>query len=354
MDAMGTRARRRIARRGTIAAVWISACVVGVTLAAAPQTAEQLTVLRRVWTVGVEAGPPEQEFGRIVDAARDSSGLVYLLDAGEQAIRVFSADGRFLRAVSREGRGPGELVNPLAIRHDGVSTLYVLDAVNGLSLWRTSAGATTYLRTILLQSTRRAADFCLLGTRIFVYATASDLKLVREIGPDGRELRAFGEMYGPAEYPPAARMTLSADGRLACSDSRGLVLAVARDVGEVRAYRAADGGLAWRDSASGFSPWALSVLPSGAGIQRRVAFGAPNHSAQVLRLLDDDVALMQARRVHANERIDSWFIDVRTGREVARSDRLMRLPVPSRTRGVLLQEIPHSTVSLVELRYAGR
>jgi len=328
-----------------------AAAVCAMVAAGASAAVAELSIVRRAWTIGVESGPPEQEFGKIVDAAWDSAGSVYLLDGAARMIRVFSAEGRFVRTVSREGRGPGELITPRSIKHDGASTLYVLDAVNGISLWRTTANATTYLRTIPNQ-TWGADDFCLLGTRLFVYAPAADLKLIREVAPDGRVLRAFGDLFGAADHPPMARIALSGDGKLSCHARHDLLVVTAGQLADTRAYRASAGSVAWRDSLRGFSPHALRIHANG--LTRSISFGTPNHMTLLLRPLGDDVVLAQARRVHRDEKIDSWMIDVRSGRQVWATDQLMRLPVMTPARGVVIQDQPHPIVSLVELRYTTR
>jgi hypothetical protein len=129
---------------------------------------------------------------------------------------------------------------------------------------------------------------------------------------------------------------------------------MAGDQGEIRAYRMSDGALAWRDSLQGFSPWAQEVTPSGAGLRRSIAFGQPNHSMQLLRPVSDDVVLAQARRVHRDERIDSWLIDVRTGRNLWFTEQLPRLPIVSPTRALIIQDVPHPTAALAEVRFTTR
>lgn len=318
---------------------------------------DELTIARRVWTIGVEAGAADQEFGAIIDATWDSVGSVYLLDAAASVVRVFSPEGRSVRVFSRVGRGPGELSAARAIRHDGHSTLFVLDGVNGLALFRTTPQATTYIRTIKMPIAL-AQDFCLLGSRIFLYAPTADGSLLHEMAPDGRLIRSFGELFGPRAYPPMARVTMSGSGRLSCHPRAGMVVATARDGADIRAYAATDGRVAWRDSLRGFEPPVLEFTGTNANgnptLRRSFSRGA-NHSNVVLRPLGDDVVIAQASRIHPSEdRIDTWLLDVRTGRQTYRTDQLKRLPAATPTRGLLLQERPYSTVSLVELKYVAR
>lgn len=43
----------------------------------------------------------------------DSSGNIYVLDTGAKRVVVFDNEGRYLRALGREGEGPGEIALPL-------------------------------------------------------------------------------------------------------------------------------------------------------------------------------------------------------------------------------------------------
>ncbi len=69
--------------------------------------------LEELWRVGGEDG--EVIFGRITDVQRHSDGNVYVLDNQLCQVTVISPDGEFLRNISREGDGPGELRQPMAL-----------------------------------------------------------------------------------------------------------------------------------------------------------------------------------------------------------------------------------------------
>jgi len=66
--------------------------------------------------------------GRPLALALDADHL-YIVDAQDCAVKVFSEDGRFLRAVGRKGRGPGELSFPSGVSVVG-GRLYVADKFN--------------------------------------------------------------------------------------------------------------------------------------------------------------------------------------------------------------------------------
>lgn len=58
--------------------------------------------------IGSESKGRAYQFTRIVSIAVDPRGFVYVADAGSRDIRVFDAAGVFVRAIGREGEGPGE------------------------------------------------------------------------------------------------------------------------------------------------------------------------------------------------------------------------------------------------------
>jgi len=66
--------------------------------------------------------------GRPIALALDSDQL-YIVDAQDCAVKIFSKDGKFLRSVGRKGRGPGELSFPSGVSVIG-GRLYVADKFN--------------------------------------------------------------------------------------------------------------------------------------------------------------------------------------------------------------------------------
>lgn len=78
--------------------------------------------LRPVFVVGEMEGDPEVAFGNIRALAVGPGGRVHILDSQGPALRVYGADGTFLRTVGRPGSGPGEYRQPdggLAVLSDG-------------------------------------------------------------------------------------------------------------------------------------------------------------------------------------------------------------------------------------------
>ncbi|MBA3560185.1 MAG: 6-bladed beta-propeller [Gemmatimonadaceae bacterium] len=62
--------------------------------------------------------PENDDFflNRVVGIAVDASGRIFVLDNGENDVKVFDRRGRFLNSFGREGTGPGEFTRPIALR----------------------------------------------------------------------------------------------------------------------------------------------------------------------------------------------------------------------------------------------
>ena len=80
-------------------------------------------------SIGVDVGANEYMFGE-VDALSATDDEIYVLDGQVPALRVYGMAGRHLRDIGSEGDGPGEFREPgsLAIGADG--HIYVRDASN--------------------------------------------------------------------------------------------------------------------------------------------------------------------------------------------------------------------------------
>jgi hypothetical protein len=73
--------------------------------------------------IGGMEGGDDYLFGQLNALAVDSAGRIYALDGQVPALRVYGADGRYVRTIGRAGEGPGEYTQPdpngLAVLPDG-------------------------------------------------------------------------------------------------------------------------------------------------------------------------------------------------------------------------------------------
>ncbi|MCP4546461.1 MAG: 6-bladed beta-propeller [bacterium] len=68
---------------------------------------------RELWRLGGESEADEEMFGMVRQIRTDSKGNVYILDVQLNEIRIFNADGEYLRTIGQEGEGPGDFRNAM-------------------------------------------------------------------------------------------------------------------------------------------------------------------------------------------------------------------------------------------------
>lgn len=78
---------------------------------AEPYSAPVTASAKELWRAGGE-DDEEVLFGVVTQIASDERGNVFVLDAQLNQVVVFSPDGEYLRAIGREGEGPGEFRRP--------------------------------------------------------------------------------------------------------------------------------------------------------------------------------------------------------------------------------------------------
>lgn len=77
----------------------------------------------------VEGGGPTT-FGLVNAIAVDGWGRIFVLDRQAQEIRVFEADGAYVRTIGRPGGGPGEFRQAYGMFVDSLERLWVVDSRN--------------------------------------------------------------------------------------------------------------------------------------------------------------------------------------------------------------------------------
>lgn len=94
-----------------------------------------------LWETGVEApwelvpetvigaleGDPDEVFSSVAGLAADDEGRILAIDRDSQELRFYAADGTYVKAVGREGKGPGEYSAPNGVGVLPSDSLLVVD-----------------------------------------------------------------------------------------------------------------------------------------------------------------------------------------------------------------------------------
>jgi hypothetical protein len=80
--------------------------------------------------IGDTEGRPDYTFGRISGIAVDNKGCIYVADDKNVQIKAFDAQGTYLRAIGRQGQGPGEIGSPYDVFVNSRGELLVPDGQN--------------------------------------------------------------------------------------------------------------------------------------------------------------------------------------------------------------------------------
>ena len=91
--------------------------------------------------IGSMDGEGPDVFAGVRDIEVDALGRVWVLDPQSKAIRVFEANGDFVRTVGRAGAGPGEFEDPIGMEFDPQGRLWVQDPRNARFTLFDTAGA---------------------------------------------------------------------------------------------------------------------------------------------------------------------------------------------------------------------
>ena len=172
-------------------------------------------------SIGEQDGADEYLFGRIASIAVDAERTVYVLDGQAQEVRVFDADGTYVRTLGRSGEGPGEFTRAEAVAVLPDGRILVRDAgdkniqvfgpgQDDTDQWPYSlSGVMSYTNTPLHTDDdgRTYQEI----SRVDEASSGSWPSLIDEIvvlGPDGTHLDTLPDPWGDYE-PPALQWELT-------------------------------------------------------------------------------------------------------------------------------------------------
>lgn len=97
-------------------------------------------VLEERWRIGGDTDDEDEFFGVLTHITADEAGNVYLLDAQLHQVNIYTRDGEFVRAIGREGEGPGEFRRPSGMLLVPGGSVGVIQAMPGKIILLTPEG----------------------------------------------------------------------------------------------------------------------------------------------------------------------------------------------------------------------
>lgn len=86
--------------------------------------------ISKVLSIGEAYSDRQELFSWVKDIITDSDGNIYGCDSKLSRVQVFNRQGTYIRTIGRTGKGPGDLLRPIAMAIDQNAFLYVLDDLN--------------------------------------------------------------------------------------------------------------------------------------------------------------------------------------------------------------------------------
>jgi sugar lactone lactonase YvrE len=236
-----------------------------------------------IQTLGdVNAADEKTAFHMPANIVPDAGGNLYILDSGNHRIQKFSADGKYLATIGRQGQGPGEFYFPSWLDIDATGTLYVTDPNNQRVQVLTVEGKEQKTIKMIEGSLgnvfRTKTGELIMGPPTFRFMinpteqgkSAELPKLIKRVDLGGKVLMEFG---APHDYKDEL-LNNTGNEVIFTADADGRVFLVFPMQNRIEKY-SADGRLLWRaDRPLNYS---MDVLSKGK-IERqggRVSFNAP-------------------------------------------------------------------------------
>jgi hypothetical protein len=129
---VSTRSLEHKASKVFMANAWLTSLrLSSVLVCTGPWFLDGLTDAQATWRVdlvpladiGSSPVDPADQLGLVFGSSRFSNGRIAILDASLPAVRIYTSDGRHIRDIGREGSGPGEFREPIALATVGDSVV---------------------------------------------------------------------------------------------------------------------------------------------------------------------------------------------------------------------------------------
>jgi outer membrane protein assembly factor BamB len=313
--------------------------------------ARVLTIGRTEATIGVEDEEGPYLLSASIGLAVGGDGTLYASEYPDGTIKAFDPTGRHLGTFGRRGRGPGEFINPIAMLHDGDSTLYAAQGEFGITEMTAKQGRLAYRRSFGVGS--RFRTLCLMGDSL-VAAGWVDGRMIHFLGRDGAPVRAFGAGWSTDTIERVRETANRAAGTLACDDRSGRMVLTQAGGPRIRSY-ARDGTLLWERELPDFRH--TFYVAQG---DNSIATGWGDDAVENAIVLPRDRLLVQvfrrdfatAPRVRSPSglvmpdvvRRIAYVLDARTGAILTRSDAKESLGLLHGTTSYLVGVDPYPTI----------
>ena len=163
-----------------------------------PMEKEVKAAAQELWRIGGETDDENEFFGVISQLLTDSKGDIYLLDAQLNQVKVFSASGKFIRAIGREGEGPGEFRSGVGMFITNDGKIAVMQVAPGRIVLLTPQGEPAGEHplpvredggmVILLGGASRGGSIVFAGaSNAFSEGRFDQIRYLARLSPDGKE-----------------------------------------------------------------------------------------------------------------------------------------------------------------------
>lgn len=159
-----------------------------VSVAAPAQAADEVTYVRTFAAAGSGEGATGASYG----LAQDADGRVYSADASAGTVKVYSADGEFLRSIGR-----GYLSSPYGAAVDAAGNVHVTESSGRISTFGPDG---TRLSSFQVDA---SFPFQIAASGGYLFVTDIDARRVLKLTPEGEQVGSWGDAAGPGRLVSA-------------------------------------------------------------------------------------------------------------------------------------------------------
>jgi hypothetical protein len=167
-----------------------------------PMEKNATATAQRVWRIGGDTDDENEFFGVITQLLTDPKGDIYLLDAQLNQVKVFSPSGKFIRAIGREGEGPGEFRSGVGMFLTNDGKIAVMQVAPGRIVLLTPDGQPAGEHplpvredggmVILLGGASRGGNLVFAGaSNAFSEGRFDQTRYLARLSPDGKETAKY-------------------------------------------------------------------------------------------------------------------------------------------------------------------